>query len=479
MAAPGLQHVVDERSFLADLHLQADATPEAIALIEPGRQTLTFSALQNRIRAVARMLTGAGVRREDVVAVILPDGIELLTAFLGVASVAACAVINPALREAEVQSIFDDLDARALIVDSTLSPVAKDVARKRGIAVLNVASGTESSENDLMEPAGPDDVALLLHTSATTGTARVVELTHSNLAAMAGNTRRILGLTGADRFLSMMPLFHLQGLLSSLAQLTAGGSVICTPAFDAGEFPSWLARYRPTWSTAGPALHHAILPMIESHPDIIDGSLSFVRSIGAPLPHVLMEQLECALRVPVLEGYGMTEAGAIASNAPPPGRRKAGSAGRTTGSEIGIMGETGVLLPPDGVGEIVVPGPAVVHSYRNNPEANRSSFRNGWLRTGDLGRRDADGFLFVTGRIKEMINRGGEKILPGEIEDPLLAHPAVAEAAAFGAPHATLGEDVMAAVVLRAPVSEPELRRFIGERIAVFEIPRRIFFVDA
>jgi len=449
MAAPGIQHVVDERSFLIDLRLQAEATPQAVALIEPGRENLTFSSLQNRIRAAARTLTEAGIRRDDVVAVILPDGIELLTTFLGVASVATCAVVNPALREAELESIFDDLDVRALILDATVCSPAEDVARKRRIAVLNVASGAESSGYDHMEPAGRDSLALLLHTSATTGTARVVELTHANLAAMAGNTCRILGLTAADRFLSMMPLFHLQGLLSSLAQLTAGGSVVCTPAFDAGEFPSWLARYQPTWYTAGPTLHHAILPTIQSHPDILDGSaLRFVRSIGAPLPDVLMQELERALHVPVLEGYGMTEAGAITSNAPPPERRKTGSAGRTTGSEIGIMSETGVLLALDAVGEIVVRGPAVMHAYRNNPDANHSAFRDGWLRTGDLGRLDADGYLFVTGRIKEMINRGGEKILPGEIEDSLLAHPAVTEAVAFGVSHVTLGEDVMAAVVL-------------------------------
>ncbi|HEY3738775.1 MAG TPA: AMP-binding protein, partial [Bryobacteraceae bacterium] len=235
--------------------------------------------------------------------------------------------------------------------------------------------------------------------------------------------------------------------------------------------------YHPTWYTAGPTLHHAILPLVESHPDVLQRApLRFVRSIGAPMPQALMEQLERALHAPVLEGYGMTEAGAISSNTPL--WRKPGSAGRSTGSEIGILSESGELLPVGCEGEIVVRGEAVMQSYRGNPEANRSAFHEGWLRTGDLGRLDADGFLFVTGRIKEIINRGGEKMLPGEVENALTAHPAVEEAVAFGVPHPTLGEDVMAVVVLKpgAVATESELRRFAGTRIADFKLPRRIVF---
>jgi len=480
MAAAILEALREETQLLDALRLRGAATPDAAALIEPGRESLTFAALQKRIQAAARAVAAAGITREDVVALVMPDGAGLIANFLGIASVAGCAVVNPALREPEIESALADLEARAVIFAPSVSSPVADIARKRGIIVLEVSR--DAACPDFVPEADGGQVALLLHTSATTGKARIVPLTHSNLRAMAANTRGILNLTATDRFLSMMPLFHLQGLLSSLAQLLAGGTVICTAGFDASAFLGWLERYRPTWYTAGPTLHNAILPLIESQPEVLERSpLRFVRSIGASLPSALREEIERALHAPVLEGYGMTEAGAITSNAPPPNRRKPGSAGRSTGSEIGIMSETGQLLAPGCEGEIVVRGAAVMSSYRNNPEANRVAFRDDWFRTGDLGRLDSDGFLFVTGRLKEIINRGGEKVLPGEIEDALRAHPAVAEVAAFGIAHATLGEEAAAAVVARPGMatSEPELRRFAAERIADFKVPRRVVFMDA
>lgn len=485
MATPALQPNADSASFAPgffdELHARAASTPDSAALIEPGGAVHTFSHLVNRMAAVASATTRAGITSDDIVALVLPDGVDLISTFLGVASVAGCAVLNPALRSAEIGAVLDDLPARALVIDPVLASDTADAANARKILVLNVA-GTPHAEP--VQPIAPlpesHRIALLLHTSATTAKARIVPLTHSNVRAMANNTRGTLKLTSADRFLSMMPLFHLQGLLSVIAQLLAGGSVVCTAGFDAGSFLPWVENYRPTWYTAGPTLHHAILPLIESNTEILEHwPLRFVRSIGAPLAQPLMEHLERTLQAPVLEGYGTTEAGAISSNTP--GRRKAGSAGRTTGSEIGILGEDGQLLPANCEGEIVVRGSAVMHSYLNDPDANRTAFHDGWFRTGDLGRLDAEGFLFVTGRIKEIINRGGEKILPGEIEACLMGHPAVTEALAFGVPHPTLGEDVMAAVILRpgASISEPALRRFARERIADFKIPRRIFFASA
>ena len=465
-----------KRNFLEELRCLAAAVPQAVALVEPNGDKLTFAALQNRINAIAHGVTQAGIARTDVVALILPDGVRLMTNFLGVAAAAGCAVINPALRRAEMVTVLSDLEARAIIVDPAAAGAAEDLASELRISILNLASCAEAPPP---EAPADSDVALLLHTSATTGRARIVPLTHSNLHAMAANTRGILSLSSDDRFLSMMPLFHLQGLLSSLATILAGGTAICTAGFDVAAFLSWVDEYRPTWYTAGPTLHHAILPLIESHPEILDRApLRFVRSIGAPLSQALLELLEHTLRAPVLEGYGMTEAGAITSNAPDCRRR--GSAGRTTGSQVAIMSDAGDFLPPGLDGEIVVRGPAVMSSYRSHPEANRLAFRAGWFRTGDLGRLDADGFLFVTGRIKDIINRGGEKILPGEIEEVLAAHPAVVEAVAFGVAHPTLGEDVAAAVVLRAGshVDESEVRRFAGERIADFKLPRRIFFLE-
>ncbi|HEY3740337.1 MAG TPA: AMP-binding protein, partial [Bryobacteraceae bacterium] len=245
MATPGIATCPGA---LLELARHAAVSPNSVALIEPTGTKLTFAGLQDRIAAVAHRLNNAGIRRKDSVALVLPDGADLMAAFLGVASVAGCAILNPALRGSEIQSTLTDLEARAVIVDPSLDSPAEEIAQKHGILVLEVESGGESPAGDrLPERLSGDDVALLLHTSATTGKARIAPLTHSNLTAMAANTRRTLNLTSSDRFLSMMPLFHLQGLLSSLAQLLAGGSVVCSAGFDPATFLSWLEEYHPTW----------------------------------------------------------------------------------------------------------------------------------------------------------------------------------------------------------------------------------------
>ncbi len=433
--------------------------------------------------ALANAFAGLGLNPEDVIAVSLLDGVDFFLLFLGLSSTAVCAPLNPAFSTAETKTQLTILGARAVIVESPDSTAAT-VARTLGITVLISTNLLQSvpARSDMLRTQSPDRVAVLLHTSATTGGAKLVPLTHSNLQAMAGNTRRILDLTDSDRFLSMMPLFHLQGLLSSLAQLLAGGGVMFTVGFDASSFWNWLREFRPTWYTAGPALHSAILDAAGNQPDpASQTALRFVRSIGAPLPRDLSAALESALQVPLLDGYGMTEAGMVTSNAPVSAGRKSGSVGRSGGVEVGIMNDAGDLLPAGRVGQIAVRGPAVVNGYFNDPEATRNAFRNGWFLSGDLGRLDEEGFLFVTGRIKEIVNRGGEKIIPTEVDAVLASHPAVAEAAAFGVAHPTLGEDVAAAVVLRPgeSVSESDLRRFAAGQLAPFKVPRRIFFLDA
>ncbi len=271
-------------------------------------------------------------------------------------------------------------------------------------------------------------------------------------------------------------------MLSSLAQFLAGGSVVSTSGFDSGMFLTSVEQFHPTWYTAAPALHSAILPLIETRPDVLDRfPLRFVRSIGAPLPQALLADLERALRVPVLEGYGMTEAGMVTSNALPPQKRKTGSVGQSAGVEVAIIDKAEGLLPAGCEGQIAVRGPAVIRGYRNDAKADQNAFRGGWLLTGDIGYLDDEDFLFVTGRIKDIINRGGEKVLPQEIDEVLSTHPSVSEAVAFGVAHPTLGEDVAAAVVLTpgAAVSEAELRQFAAHRLGDFKVPRRIVFLDA
>lgn len=427
------------------------------------------------IKRIAGLVRGAGIGRDDVTAVLMADGTEMLLTVLGVSEACPCAPVNPALRAEEVRAILQGLGARLVICDSQFLELVQD----SGVPALTPA-GLQSVLPADVPAADDSDLALILQTSATTSDKpRLVPMTHGNLRAMASNTAEILQLGPSDRFLCMMPLFHLQGLLSSIAQLIAGGGVIATSGFDAGAFLEWMSEFRPTWYTASPTLHHAILSLLESRGTTVDG-LRFVRSIGAPMQQHLHANLERVLGCPVLEGYGMTEAGMVTSNEPPPMKRVPGSAGRSASRmELGILDDAGHPLPPGREGEIAVRGPAVITGYYNDPAANREAFQNGWFLSGDIGSVDDEGYLFVSGRKKDIINRGGEKVLPAEVDEALCAHPMVAEAVAFGVPHPTLGEDVAAAVVLRGTVSDSELRHFVAERVASYKVPRRIVFVDS
>lgn len=462
---------------LDELTRWAAIAPETESLLSPEREPVSRAELAASIRAIAQSLDEAGVNRGDIVAMVLPDGIDLVLAFVGIISVASCAPLNPASSRAEFEFSLGELRPRALVVDRR-DTGAVAVAAAMGIRVV------EFPELLRWQPAsrtpGPpetSDVAVVVFTSATTDRAKGVPLTHGNLAAMAASTQRALSLGENDRFLSMMPLFHLQGLISTLVQLQAGGSVVFLGGFEPGKFVACIHQYLPTWYTAGPALHGAILAAGQ----VERGSLRFVRSIGARMAPQLMEDVERALGVPVLEGYGLTETGLVTSNSCPPGPRRLGSVGTSCGAEVAILSCTGAHLGPLQEGEIAVRGPSVMWAYREDEEATRRAFRNGWFLTGDLGHLDEEGFLHVTGRIKEIINRGGEKVLPAEVEDVLMSHPAVMRAAAFGRPHPTLGEDVAAAVVLHngARATERELRGHAAGQLTAYKVPRRIFFLDA
>ncbi|QOY90918.1 AMP-binding protein [Paludibaculum fermentans] len=462
---------------LDELTRWAAASPETPALLSPGRDPVSRAELVAATRTIAKYLADAGVKHGDVVAMVLPDGVDLVLAFAGITSVAACAPLNPASSRAEFEFSLGELRPRALVVDSRDSAAAA-VAAVMGLRVIEFP---ELPAVDARVPAldspGSSDVAVVIFTSATTDRAKGVPLTHGNLAAMLASTQRALALSENDRFLSMMPLFHLQGLISTLSQLLAGGSIVFLGGLEAGRLGACIREYLPTWYTAGPALHGAIL----SAGSVEAGRLRFVRSIGARMAPQLMADVEKALGVPVLEGYGLTETGLVTSNACPPGQRKPGSVGRSCGPEVAILGSDGTWLGPQQEGEIAVRGPSVMRGYREDEAATRRAFQDGWFLTGDLGHLDEEGFLYVTGRIKEMINRGGEKVLPAEVEDVLLAHPSVKKAAAFGRPHPTLGEDVAAAVVLHkgARANEWELRSHAAGHLTAFKVPRRIFFVEA
>jgi acyl-CoA synthetase (AMP-forming)/AMP-acid ligase II len=280
-----------------------------------------------------------------------------------------------------------------------------------------------------------------------------------------------------------MPQFHVHGLIRSLlAPLSAGGTAICAPGFQALHFLDWLEQCQPTWYTAVPTIHQAIINQARQRGfAVIQSTLRLIRSGSAPLRDDLREALEQTFRVPVIQGYGMTEAASqVASNPLPPHVRKSGSIGLPAGPEMAIIDEHGRTLGPDQPGEIVVRGPNVMTGYEGNQQATDAAFLNDWFRTGDLGYRDSDGYYFLTGRLRDLINRGGQKITPQEVDDVLLSHPSVAEAATFPVPDARLGEAVAAAVVLRPNtiLTERQLAEFAACQLAFFKIPERIFFLQ-
>jgi acyl-CoA synthetase (AMP-forming)/AMP-acid ligase II len=279
-----------------------------------------------------------------------------------------------------------------------------------------------------------------------------------------------------------MPLFHIHGLIAAvLSSVGAGGSTVCTPGFNALKFFAWLEEAKPSWYTAVPTMHQAILTRAERNKETIArAGLRFIRSSSASLPPQVMQELEAVFGAPVIESYGMTEAAhQMTSNPLPPRPRKPGSVGIAAGPEVRIMDEEGNLLGSGALGEVVIRGPNVTKGYEANPDANLKGFANGWFRTGDQGTIDAEGYLRITGRLKELINRGGEKVSPLEVDEIVMDHPAVAQVVTFAMPHDKLGEEVAAAIVLREgqTATEREIRDFAAKRLADFKVPRKVVFL--
>jgi acyl-CoA synthetase (AMP-forming)/AMP-acid ligase II/thioesterase domain-containing protein/aryl carrier-like protein len=467
----------------------ARATPDAPALLAPGRRPLTYAELYEQTRAVAARLRSVGIRPEDRVAIVHANGPELAAAFLAVSSVAVSAPLNPAYRMSELDLYLSDLGAKAMLVGRADDQL-RVLADRRVIRLVEIEHDASAGAGAFTLSAGragrrsqltPGRTALVLHTSGTTSRPKLVPLAHRALCLSARNIAETLELQNEDSCLNVMPLFHVHGLVGALlSSISAGASVICTPGFHAPSFHTWLSELEPTWYTAVPTMHQAVLARALS----ADGSgptMRFIRSSSAPLPVHVHDELERVFGVPVIEAYGMTEAAhQLASNPLPPAARKRGAVGTGTGVEIGVLDPDLRPLPPGGIGEVVVRGETVFAGYESNPEANRESFVDGWFRTGDEGWIDEDGYLFLRGRTKEIINRGGEKISPAEVEEALLGHPDVEQAACFAVPHERLGEEVGAAVVVRAgaKVTERDLQQSVAERLADFKLPTVIRFVD-
>jgi len=477
------------------LEYQRSRIPNAPAILAPERLPLTYGRLYQHIVEVGSMLRTMQIGRNDRVAVVLPNGPEMAVAVLAVAASAICVPLNQASGSEELHRYFIDLQLRAVIGQAGIDSPAHRVARSLGIRLIGLSSDRDAEaglftlsgerESALPEAAATaNDVAILLLTSGTTSRPKIVPLTQGAICASAYHSGAALALGEADCGINMMPLFHGHGLNNNLlASMAAGASLVCVPGCDVNAFFGWLEDFRPTWYSAVPTMHQAILAkarLIYSRP--VDCRLRFIRSASAPLAPRILAELEQVFETCVIESYGMTETASsyIACNPQPPRCRKPGSVGLPVGLEVAIMDEGGALLPVGQSGQVVVRGESVMAGYDGQEDATAAAFAGDWFKTGDLGFIDTDGYLFLAGRIREMINRGGEKIAPQEVDDVLLQHPALAEAVTFAVQHPTLGEDVAAAVVLRSQsqLTPRDIRQFVTGRLAEFKVPRQILIVD-
>jgi acyl-CoA synthetase (AMP-forming)/AMP-acid ligase II len=461
----------------------------ALILPEDGAQ-LTYAALGAHVGALVGKLRSGGVKVGAPVAIVLPNGLEFVTTFLATTWARAIAApLNPAYKVEEFRFYLEDAQAQAVIVPPGDHPARAAAAElnlpiwqatrdQAGAVQLERASGQLPPAPDAGPPQ-PDDVALFLHTSGTTSRPKGVPLTHANLMTSIRNIAHTYQLRPDDRSLIVMPLFHVHGLLgATLSTLHTGGAAIIPARFSASAFWQQVAAHAATWYSAVPTIHQVLLARADA-----DGApqcgLRFIRSCSAALAPAVFAQLEQRFGAPVLEAYGMTEAAhQMCSNPPPPAPRKPGSVGPGTGVDVVILDERGNILPPGQQGEVSIRGGNVMTGYLRNDKANAEAFTNGYFRTGDQGVLDTQGYLTLTGRIKELINRGGEKISPLEVDAALLEHPAVKEACCFAAPDPKYGEEVQAAVVLKGDATAEEIQGFCRSRLADFKVPKRIYIAQ-
>lgn len=474
---------------LLDLITCGEGASPAIVSPDDGA-TLSYDQLGSRVESLAARLRAAGIGRGDTVALVLPNGAEFLEALFAITALgAAAAPLNPVYTRDEHAFYLADLRPRLLLLAPGEGTAARS-ATPHGVAIgeLRVdpkgraALAVEGLSVDRGEPffefASPDDIALLLHTSGTTSRPKQVPLLHRNLLATAMSITEHYRLGRDDVSYCVMPLFHVHGLVASvLAPLVGGGSVVVPRRLAPRHLAEHLRAHDVTWFSAGPTFHHMLLERVESRPAV--PTLRFLRSCSSALPPALLERAEAHFGVPMLEAYGMTEAShQISSNPLPPAARIPGSVGIATGTEIRIVDRAGRVAPDGKPGEVQIRGPGVTPGYLNNPEANAESFVEGWFRTGDQGVLE-NGYLRLEGRLKEMILRGGENISPYEVEEVLLAHPAVADAACFGVPDEKYGEEIAAAVALDAEATERELIDHCRERLAAFKVPKVVYVLEA
>ena len=473
------------------IRASAELRPKQSAIVGSQFAPLSYRELQDQIDEVRARLRQAGFDRDARIAIAIANSAEAALAIVAIACSAAAVPIDPKLTVAEVERCLLILRPSAMLVLRDINSAARSAAEQRGFPIieasvlqagmlgLQLAVPKIGSASPLDDP-DPEAPAFILHTSGTTADPNLVPFSHRNLLAVTKRLQTWFELTPQDRCLNVSPVYYSHALTTTvLPPLLTGGSVGLPANASNVNLSEWLGDLRPTWYSAGPTLHLSVLDKAQARPDAQTmHSLRFISSAGAPLAGDVHERLQAVLGVPVLQHYGSSETAQIATNLP--NRSKPGTCGVPWPDIIIIVGEDGRPLPRGERGEILVRGPSVMSGYLNAPELNRSAFVDGWFRTGDIGSLDEEGFLTLHGRQKELINRGSEKIAPLEIDQALMRHPGVAQAAAYAVPHPRLGEDVAAAVVLHpgSPVTPIELREFLSAQLAAFKIPRRIVIVD-
>ena len=462
-----------------------------IFLTSEKNEKLSYGEFKIFNEKISRQLAATNVKNSDRAAIVLPNGPLMASSFLSISSYMSAAPLNPSYKQEEFEFYLDDLKPKFLLVEPNSKSLAVIAAKNLNIPVFemkisdNQPLGTFElfdKETDYKNPNDYDE-ALVLHTSGTTSRPKIVPLSNLNIFTSAVNISKSLKLTADDHCLNIMPLFHIHGLIAVLsASAKVGASVCASNGFNALKFLDLAETQNITWYSGVPTMHQAILLRAQKNSDKAKKlNLRFIRSSSASLPPAIFEELNDIFQTPVIEAYGMTEAThQMASNPLPPAIQKPGLVGMPAGPEICIMNDKNEKLSQGEIGEICIKGNNVTHGYENNPEANKQSFVNDWFRTGDEGFFDEDGYLKISGRLKEIINKGGEKISPLEVDNILMDFPPIDQALCFGYKDKMLGEDIAVAIKLKENKSctEDDIKSYANEKLAKFKIPKKIFIVE-
>jgi len=478
-----------EKFTIWDMICKGDQDPDHNAIESSGYLPLTYRELRMQIDYVVKELNAHGFRRNDRIAIVMPAGPEVAVSIISVMAGFTAVPLNPQNKEREYVDIFSQLGIKVLIIQKERQTFATMAAKEVNIPVIELVPVSNKAGKFMLMPAAinktskavfasPADIAYVLLTSGTTSVSKIVPVTQKQNAISRKRMCIASGITPSDRYLHMVPYYHGMGLGNALmVPLIAGATIICTRDFIPSDIISILKEYRPTIYSAGPALHAGILREIKkrSKDELIPNSLRYIRTGTGALPSHVRQELESLFNVPVIEAYGMSEAGSLAINLPP----KKGSVGKPLVDSIQILDENDLPLKPYSTGEIVIKGESVFNGYESAPDENKAAFVDGWFRTGDIGYLDDDGYLFLTGRKKELINKGGEKISPSEIDAILMTHPGILDAMAFPIKDQVLGEDIAVMIIRKQEnLSEDDIRMYLVDHINPSKLPRKIYFVD-